>query len=280
MLLNNWMKNMGDEKSLKEINIPGTHDSGAKYCSFSLFSHCQNKSISEQLKIGVRVFDIRVDGMTIVHSFCKCKKSRFGALLSLENVIDDILCFLSEKPSETVLMMFKMDKGNDSSECFRLLYENFIRTNPDKWYLENKVPTLGEVRGKIILIRRTESNFEKAGIDFTEMPYQGDTKETKWEKFSPNGVDDVIIQDRYRLTRKNKWNKAVRPLIEDGEGLKDSMIFNFLSSAAIPFIPLFNARYINKKFSKHKPEKGKYYGVIMLDFADEKLTRKIIETNF
>ncbi len=280
MLLNNWMKNIGDEKPLGEINIPGTHDSGTKYCQFSLFSRCQNKSISEQLEIGVRVFDIRVDKMTLCHSFCKCRKSVFGKTLTLKDVIGDMFLFLSENPSETILMFFKKDNGEDGSLCLDLLYENFIDTNPDKWYLENKIPTLGEVRGKIVLIRREDSKFEKSGLDFTGMPYQGDTKETRWENFSPNGVDDVIIQDRYLLLRKKKWSEAVKPLLEKGEENKGSMIFNFLSSAAIPFIPHFNANYINRKFSKHNLEKGKYYGVLLFDFADEKLTTKIIETNY
>lgn len=280
MLLNNWMKNIGDEKSLKEINIPGTHDSSTKHCQFSLFSRCQDKSISEQLQMGVRAFDIRVDKMTLVHGFCKCRKGFFGKNLTLRDVMGDMLSFLRENPSETILMLFKMEKGQDSSLCFDLLYENFISENPDKWYLENKIPTLGEVRGRIVLLRRTESKYEKSGIDFSSMPYQGGTETAEWESFSPNNADDVILQDRYLLKRKRKWEEAVKPLLEAGEKLKGSMIFNLLSCAAIPFIPRFNSCYVNKKFSKYNLEKGKYYGVLMLDFADEKLARKIVEANY
>lgn len=280
MRLNNWMKNIGDEKLLSEINIPGTHDSGTKYCSFSLFSRCQNKSISEQLEIGIRVFDIRVDKMTLCHSFCKCRKSFIGKTLTLNDVLDDMFSFLNKNPSETILMFFKMDNGKDSSLCFDLLYDNFIKTNPEKWYLENKIPTLGEVRGKIVLLKRAESKYEKSGIDFNTMPYQGDTKTADWQNFSPNGVDDVIIQDRYMLTRKRKWKEAVKPLLKEGESLKESMIFNFLSSAGFPLVPLFNASYVNRQFRKYSLTKGNYYGVIMIDFANEKITEKIIETNF
>lgn len=280
MLLNNWMKNIGDEKSLSEINIPGTHDSGTKYCQFRPVSNCQNKRISEQLSIGVRVFDIRVDRMNLCHSFCRCRKRAFGENLTLNDVIGDMFSFLNENPSETILMMFKMDNGQDSSLCFDLLYDNFIKMNPDKWYLEEKIPTLGEVRGKIVLLRRTESKHEKSGIDFRAMPYQGDTKETGWDSFSPNGTDDVIIQDRYMLTRKSKWEKAVKPLLEAGEKLKGSMIFNFLSTAGIPLMPFFNASYVNHQFRKYTLTKGNYYGVLMLDFVNEKLTTKIIEANF
>ena len=279
MLLNNWMKNIGDDRSLQDLNIPGTHDSSTKYCRFSLFSSCQNKSISEQLGIGVRVFDIRVDKMTLCHSFCKCRKSLFGRILTLNDVIGDMLSFLEENPSETILMFFKMDNGDNSALCFQLLYDNFIKTNPDKWYLENKIPTLGEVRGKIVLLKRADAQHEKSGIDFNAMPYQGSTKEYCWEAFSPNGEDNVIIQDRYMLTRKKKWEKAVKPLLEAGEGLKGCMIFNFLSSAGVPLIPRFNSGHINRKFSKYTLKKGNFYGVLMFDFVNKKLIRKLIETN-
>ena len=280
MLLNNWMKNIGDERLLQDLNIPGTHDSSTKYCRFSLFSGCQKKSIAEQLEIGVRVFDIRVDKMVLCHSFCKCRKSFFGKTLTLDDVIGDMLSFLNKNPSETILMFFKMDNGDDSSLCFQLLYDNFIKTNPDKWYLENKIPTLGEARGKIALLKRADAKVLKSGIDFNAMPYQGGTKEYCWEDFSPNGEDNVIIQDRYMLTRKKKWEKAVKPLLEAGESLKGSMIFNFFSSAGIPLVPRFNAGYVNGKFNKYDVSEGRYYGVLMFDFADEKLSRKVIETNF
>ncbi len=279
MHLNNWMKNMGDEKSVKDINIPGTHDSTTRYCQLSLFSRCQNKSISEQLQLGVRAFDIRVEGTGLVHSFCKCKKSLFGPQLKICDVVEDILSFLSENPTETVLMMFKMDKGKDSAECLDLLYENHIRTNPDKWYIEEKIPTLGEVRGKIILIRRTQSNLEKSGIDFTGMPYQGGTKETKWENFSPNSSDVVTIQDRYSLLWMKKWKMAVKPLLENSEDFKGNMVFNYLSDASFPFIPRLISVYVNRKFLKFRLKKQNHYGVIMLDFVNQKLTEKIIETN-
>lgn len=279
MHLHNWMKNIGDEKSLKSINIPGTHDSATKYCQFSLISSCQNKSIREQLEIGVRAFDIRVDKTTLVHSFCKCRKSLFGSVLTLRDVMGDIFSFLSENPSETVLMFFKMDNGESSEECFRLLYENFIKTNPDKWYLENKIPALGEVRGKVVLLRRTEAHIEKAGVDFNSMPYQGGTKETKWEDFSPNGEDTVTVQDRYMLLWYKKWKNSVKPLLERSEEYKDNMILNFLSDAGFPFMPRFVSKYINHKFLSFNLTKGNHYSILMFDYANKKLTEKVINSN-
>lgn len=279
MLLHNWMKNIRDEKSLKDINIPGTHDSATKFCTYSLFSSCQNSSISEQLNMGARAFDIRVEGMNLVHSFCKCKKSFFGEKLTLFDVVGDMFSFLSKNPSETILMLFKMDGGNDSAECLDLLFENFIKTNPDKWYLENKIPKLGEVRGKIVLIRRTDTNFEKAGIDFTSMPDHGSKKETDAGDFSPNGTDIVTVQDRYNLLRRKKWKSAVKPVLDNEEMYKDNFILNYFSTAGIPVIPRFNAKHINKKFLEFPLKKDGHYGTLMFDFLAASIAEKVILSN-
>ena len=280
MHLHNWMKNIRDDMSLKDISIPGTHDSSTKHCQFSLFASCQKKSIAEQLSMGVRAFDIRVDGMTLVHSFCKCKESFFGKNLTLDKVMGDMLSFLSENPTETIVMLFKMDKGDDSGKCFSMLYENFIVNNPEKWYLENEIPTLVEVRGKIVLVRRTEADYEKSGLDFTMMPDHGGMKETSSSSFSPNGKDTVTVQDRYSLLRKIKWEKSVKPLLEKSEEHKSNLVLNYFSTAGIPVIPRFNAKHVNKKFLLHTLQKGNHYGIMMFDFIDEKITEKVIKTNY
>lgn len=273
------MKNIGDDVSLKDINIPGTHDSATRYCQLSLFAGCQKKSIAEQLRIGVRAFDIRVDGMTLVHSFCKCKESFFGKKLTLNKVIGDMFSFLTENPTETIVMLFKMDKGEDSGKCFSLLYENFIKGKEEKWFLENKIPTLGEVRGRIVLVRRTDSSYEKSGIDFTMMPDHGGMKETSSSDFSPNGKDTVTVQDRYSLLRKRKWEKAVKPLLDESEKHKNNLILNYLSTAGIPIIPRFNARYVNRNFLSYSMRKRNHYGILMFDFIDESIAEKVIKTN-
>ncbi len=278
MSLNNWMKKIGNDKSLKDINIPATHDSATKFCDYSLFASCQNFTIKEQLYMGVRCFDIRVEGMKIVHSFCKCKESRFGKQLQILDVIGEMLLFLRENPSETIMMIFKMDSGENSARCLEMLFKFFIESNEDAFFTENRIPTLGEVRGKIVLIRRTDSLREEAGIDFTTMPDHGGKDKTTPDIFSPNGKDMVLVQDRYNLKRKIKWAKAVKPLLENGNE-NEALVMNFLSTAGKPFIPKYNAKYINEELMAYPLEKGRKYGVLFFDFITPLITEKIIDTN-
>lgn len=276
MSLNNWMKNIGNDKLLSEINIPATHDSATKYCDFSLVSSCQSFTISEQLYMGVRCFDIRVDGMKLVHAFCKCKKSPFGKQLALIDIISDMLMFLRENSSETIIMSFKMDAGENSAKCLEMLFKLFIEVNEDSFFVENRIPALKEVRGKICLVRRTDSLRETAGLDFSKMPDQGAKDKVTPEIFSPNGTDFVLVQDRYNLSRKKKWEMAVKPLLENEQ---EGFVFNFLSTAGLPVIPRYNAKYINKEFMSFPLEKGRKYGVLSFDFITPLITEKIIDTN-
>ena len=58
--LNNWMKDIDGTKKLFEITIPGTHDCVTQYVQFPHISRCQDKNIYEQLCLGIRALDIRV----------------------------------------------------------------------------------------------------------------------------------------------------------------------------------------------------------------------------
>lgn len=276
MSLNNWMKKIGDEKSLKDINIPATHDSATKYCTLSLFSSCQSFTIKEQLYIGVRCFDIRVNGIKLVHSFCKCKEKPFGRQIQILDVISDMLLFLRENPSETIIMIFKMDAGSDSAKCLEYLYKMFIENNEEAFFTENRIPSLGEVRGKIVLVRRTDSLRDEAGIDFSMMPDQGSKEHVHPDIFSPNGKDMVLVQDRYNLTREKKWKMAVKPLLEEEN---DCFVLNFFSTAGLPVIPKYSAAYINKEFLDYPLKKGRKYGTLVFDYVTPQITEKLIDTN-
>ncbi len=229
------------------------------------------------LAAGARAFDLRVDGENMVHSFTRCKKSRFGKALAIFDVVDDIAEFLEKNPTETVLIFFKSDGKVSGKECLDLLKEKVIGKNKSLWYLENKFPALSQVRGKIILLNRIDGSI---GIDFSKMPHQGGTKSPATADFSPNEADTITVQDWYALPRKRKWLEAVKPLLESEEKCENKLALNHLSSAGLPFIPKFNAAYINRKFMKFSLSSNGHYGIIMADFLNLELSKKIIKTNF
>ncbi len=268
-----WMREIPDYTDIIDVNIPGTHDSATRFCQFPLISRCQYKSISSQLAIGVRALDLRVDGENMVHSFSKCKTSS-DKLLTIYRVIDDIYCFLEENPTETVIVLFKNDGKNSGEKCLEILVEDIINKNKDKWYLENRFPTLGEVRGKIILANRINSS---VGLDFSKMPYQGNSKTGEAEAFLVCNGKNAVIQDYCCLMTSAKWNAVFSVLEND---FKKSCVLNYLSTSGFPFIPKINAGKINEQFKSYKLINRKRYGIIMADFIDTKLSKMIVYSNF
>ncbi len=277
MILSTWMKEIPDFVNISKLNIPGAHNASTKFCSFSLFSKCQNLNITELLNNGVRMLDLRVDGDSLVHSFAKCKKSFIGPKLTIKDIFKEITDFLNLNPTETVLIIFKNDGKTSGEACLNALKETVISKAPNKWYLENKFPPLGDVRGKIILINRINSSI---GIDFSKMPYQGNSKEYFAESFNCNENQSVTVQDRYTLPSKKKWEKSIKPLLDNEDKYGNSLVFNHLSTAGFPLIPRINASYINKKLSKYSLKSNGNYGILSGDFMNPQLCEKIIKTNF
>ena len=175
-----WMKYVNDNKFLDELSIPGTHDSGT--CSVdndtepqSSQVKCQQDYIPTQLLEGIRYFDIRLgkgDNPGICHGdFYLFKKD--GNYLHLSDVIGCFKTFLNENPSEALIML--ASRGNDEAtdESITTAFAKVMADNPDLFYTSSHVPTLGEVRGKIVLLRRFRLNGNSVdghtwGLDLTE----------------------------------------------------------------------------------------------------------------
>lgn len=175
-----WMKYVDDNKFLDELSIPGTHDSDT--CSVDKDTEpqssqvkCQQDYIPTQLLEGIRYFDIRLgkgDNPGICHGdFYLFKKD--GDYLHLSDVIGYFKKFLNENPREALIML--ASRGNDEAtdESITTAFAKVMAENPDLFYTSSHVPTLHEVRGKIVLLRRfrlagNSVSGHTWGLDLTE----------------------------------------------------------------------------------------------------------------
>lgn len=159
-----WMKYVDGNKYLDELSIPGTHDSST--CSVdndtepqTSLAKCQQDYIPTQLLEGIRYFDIRLGKNDdkgdpgIDHGICYLLK-KDGGYMQLSNVIGYFKTFLNEHPSEALIML--VSRGNDEAtdESVTTAFANVMGNNSDLFYTSSHVPTLNEVRGKIVLLRR------------------------------------------------------------------------------------------------------------------------------
>ncbi|NUK61905.1 phosphatidylinositol-specific phospholipase C [Streptomyces lunaelactis] len=144
-----WLAGFGDATALQRLTIPGTHDSGARFGG--LWAQCQNTTIADQLNSGIRFLDIRcrvTGGSFAIHHGAAFQNIMFGDVL--------IYCrdFLNAHPSETVLMRVKQEYSSDSDATFRAIFDDYLgnRGWRSLFHIGDGLPSLGQARGKVVLI--------------------------------------------------------------------------------------------------------------------------------
>ncbi|CDM69935.2 Puatative phosphatidylinositol diacylglycerol-lyase [Clostridium bornimense] len=271
---NDWMKDVDGNKYLSQLSIPGTHDSGALYEPVYGTAKCQELSIDEQLKAGTRYLDIRCriidDAFTIHHGFVYQH-------LNFDDVINSCSEFLRNNPSETIIMSIKEEyKAENSTKSFEEIFDSYINKNRELWYLNDSIPTLDEVRGKIVLVRRFVSN-NKKGIDASS--WKDNTT------FDINNSSNLAIQDCYKVgDTSEKWEEMTS-LYEKASTRDDNCLYINYGSGYKSILGIPNIRkvksYINPKIVKYFDENSKgRFGITVVDFADKDINSSIIKTNF
>ena len=250
-----WMKGLDDNTSLRNINMPGSHDTMALYSIGDLAGQCQSLSLEDQLYLGVRFLDIRLkedkNQLKAVHGFIDQRAS-------FEYITNTVEKFVKDNPSEMIIMSIKEEADSSNSDIsFDESLKGYL--TKDIYYLNNELPnTLGEVRGKVILLSR----YDKSSIGIPA--YVG------WEdSCSFTLPNDIYVQDTYKITSKEqKQDEVVKCFNEPGHKLK----INFLSAYRTNGFPPSYAPsaandinpWINEEISKYSDR-----GIVLYDFVTE-----------
>ncbi len=150
--LSSWMSMIADETPLNKVAIPGSHDAGTEGILWP--GETQTYTIGEQLVSGCRYFDIRVNNkngeLVIFHSVLN------GGPFA--DALADIKDFISEHPTETLLLDFQHFKGGSQQAVYDLLLselgaEDLLVKNDtalsDLQFIRGL--TMGDARGKCII---------------------------------------------------------------------------------------------------------------------------------
>lgn len=277
-----WMNELKDDLSLTQVNIPGTHETCARYGT--ALAECQSLNISEQLTKGIRFMDIRCrhinDSFAIHHGLVYQK-------INFDQVLDQCGDFLGAHPSEFILMSVKEEydpEGNKNT--FEQTFDQYIGRKTNLFFLENRLPKVAEVRGKIVILRRFPIKDEnlKRGIDLS------DWKDNTSFTITLQDKSKVIVQDRYVYDifggKDYKWN-AISTLLDAAR--KDtgvsSLCLNFSSATGLSAgNPVANPRYVANEINPllsqylYKNPKGRS-GIIAMDFPGTDLIFKIALSN-
>lgn len=291
-----WMETVPDETKLSNMSIPGTHDSCTQYVDMRYIFQCQDASVATQLIYGYRYLDMRLvlekrsgqETLMLKHSIARCKTSNspFAGTLTLDDVLRDVSAFLDAHPTETVILCMKAENSKDDvAEIQKVLYET-IDKDPERWYLKNEIPTLGEVRGKIVLATRFDDKFpvgfERCGLYFGWADQGNRTVLSDPTANSViNGRETLCVQDRYNYDTDDKID-AIHTCLDNSKAAENTFFLNFTSTSGSGKVghPKEYAKHINLDLYDYDWQAGTAYGVVIVDFAPKKIAEKIYQTNF
>ncbi|KAM5442111.1 putative phosphatidylinositol diacylglycerol-lyase [Microsporum ferrugineum] len=212
-----WMRELKDDTLTSALSIPGTHNSPT--CHVAPPSvRCQAVSPREQLDNGVRFFDIRAHpqwpndaskgGLLLAHSVFPVSLTGQKTFKEMLGQVEE---FLDRNPSETLIMSLKREGPGDHNDhqLANILKTHYANAKPSRWYTDTRVPTLGEARGKIVLVRRfdipdhlkQEHDGRGWGIDAT-----GWADNTDYH-LCPSGT--ICIQDFYEVLETENIEKKI-----------------------------------------------------------------------
>ncbi len=289
------LSQLDDGIYLSEINLAGTHDSCTAFVSMENMARCQSLTVKEQLKLGIRLFDIRLNRrgneFYLIHSLADCYSDEAKTKkLTFSEVLSDFREFLEENPREALVVSIKQDRGIMSRNFFPAFYNKYIKGNEAEWCLKNENPTLGSCRGKTVLMRRcrVRKKFENsvdAGLDFSRWKDQGSSRKTKTEKtvlsVDSASIEPIVleaeIQDRYSLDCRKKWFLCAKPFLDRCEASEDKFCLHFISTSYRKKGETLaeTAKEMNGYFKEYELRKDKAQGWFFLDFPDREIIEKI-----
>jgi len=268
-----WMANVADDTPLSRLSIPGTHES----CSLhgGPLSACQNRTLQQQLDAGIRFLDIRcrhISNVFTIHHGPIYQDINFGG-----GVRDVCIKFLKAHPKESIVMSIKEEyKATGNTRTFADTFNWYVQGLESFWYFASNLPTLKDVRGKIVLFSRFVG-----GVGIDPSPWQDNAT------FERKLVGVLYeIQDQYKVPTildkdiNAKWT-AVQNLLDRAKGdTSDTWYINFTSGTSTGAYPNAVAARINPRLSGYVNSSiSNKVGTLAMDFPDDDLIGRILSVN-
>jgi 1-phosphatidylinositol phosphodiesterase len=251
---NTWMENIPNQL-LSELSIPGTHDS---CCNLECgVLQTQKYNLTQQLNYGVRFLDIRCrhieNSFQIHHDYFFCD-------INFDEVLTILKEFLTQFPSECIIMRVKEEfTQHNCSRNFHATFLQYLCNFSDMLFINENIPMLNEVRGKVWLI-----------CDF-EIEDNFNTFIWKNEKMK--------IQDLWKICDEEKLQNKIMKIEEHLHnsiyGEKEKLFLNFCSGTGEKIWPEKISEFTNKSVYRFTGR----LGIVIFDFPDRKVINYLISQN-
>ncbi|MDR7875618.1 phosphatidylinositol-specific phospholipase C [Yersinia mollaretii] len=278
----NWMGKLNDSMLLSNISITGTHNSAAIFPFMIPTGQIQTQlwDIDIQLNNGIRFLDIKCrlieDVLALYHSDVYLNQN-------LSDILTSCLVFIKNNPTEFIILSIKQE--GDDGKFHDVLLKSYLSVYLDYFFIIDKIPSIEEIRGKIILLCR----YQDGNMGINVMPWEDDKTFV-----IDNGYYKVHVQDEYSgytvLSIKNK-RKPINDLIALAKRKGDDEIYiNYTNIGGYLVTPFIGANGfteddgINKWFSnEYKHRTKSYLGIIVSDCVDAQegeIIDTVINANF
>ena len=266
----NWLSALSDDTALQTLHIPGTHNSAAHHELILGTAKCQSLSIEQQLQAGVRFFDIRCrhqnDGFELYHGVVD-QKQTFG---ELQRTLTD---FLKINTRELILISIQeTSQPLNNTRSFSETFLHYQKLAPELWSTVSTVPTLDQVRGKAVLVRRFSSP-KALGIPATN-----------WKSGNVHRTKLLLIQDDFKVRKlETKWAR-IEELWKQQPQHSELLALNFTSGyrpgvLGVPNITAVCNRINPRLQTKLNSNTAPPPGILVIDHLTEELATAIYQLN-
>jgi 1-phosphatidylinositol phosphodiesterase len=277
MDLTSWMGTIPDDTCISRITIPGTHDSASYNASDAAkYVQTQSRDLFNQLEVGCRFLDIRLvldDGVLELHHGNRDLDLNFGQMVAL------CQAFLARYPRESILMSVKNEDSDADPTAFAQAVQKAVNTAPALWWTGDTLPKLGEVRGKIVLMRRFPLN----GVNppFGIMLNMGPNGTFK-QPLNFNAGQYLCYEDLYKVSSYREKEDAIQANLDLAKGDSNpNDLFITFTSGYIDMVapPNVFARHINPWLLENVKIDKRTMGIIPMDFVDGQLCQFFLGSN-
>ncbi|MFV8476226.1 hypothetical protein [Mycoplasma sp. BRA290] len=293
---NQWMKDVNGMKTIFQMSLPGTHDSGAwegvgpAWGVGWRWARTQSMNYMQQMYAGIRAFDVRCDAYLNVRHGVTYLTTTFA------DVLNNIVTFLDKNPSEFVFLRVKdepdainvdnaWNQDNVAKEYLKLLSEPriynklFNPTGKEYDQLTMDDFRLKNLRGKIVI-----ANFWHHKVLGKMIDIQKDYKAKVWSGgFNYwEAIQRNTMQDNFNDSVEQKYTDGINFMpVANANSYDSRMLYlNFFSVAG--GYPYNSSQTLDPKFNKYLSENEQFtkLGIVYMDYPGPAIIQNVYKRNY
>ena len=294
-----WMKTLADSRLVADLSLPGSHDActadGWFYKDLGKIAEVsaktQDLTIKEQLKVGMRVFDLRPERMHDGANYVlRCSHGIMYTKLLVSDFFQQLKEFLAANPSEFCLLTIDLSATSDKTAWGKEFTELVNSAEFRSMFADFKPRlTVGEMRGHVLMLScQKYAEQPVGGYCNGWISEKGHKELMKGNITGADGVETPLwVQDFWGKWDREGKDEAVVSTLEAAVGRdltaeKPAWVINFPSAYfGLPLSDSYrdNAVKANKVCADWLSSHTGSVGIIYMDFAGmEKSPSSFAET--